>query len=147
MEDKKLSSSDYDKFTADFFASQPWLDGKGGIDEDGTRHVIQVTAQDRQTLHIDPQGYDYARYVGIPEADVQRVVGSRSFVVAEVQSTQTLQPAAANADLPQLPAAAPSQEHEQGQGGSRESPEQVAEKSPRAAPQRQSTRRSAGRGR
>ncbi|MDE2466348.1 MAG: DUF1738 domain-containing protein, partial [Alphaproteobacteria bacterium] len=86
VEDKKLSPSDYDKFTADFFASQSWLDGKGGIDEDGTRHVIQVTAQDRQTLHIDPQGHDYARYVGIPEADVQRVVGSRSFVVAEVQS-------------------------------------------------------------
>ncbi len=91
VEDKKLSSSDYDKFTADFFASQPWLDGKGGIDEDGTRHVIQVTAQDRQTLHIDPQGHDYARYVGIPEADVQRVMGSRSLVVAEVESTQTLQ--------------------------------------------------------
>jgi antirestriction protein ArdC len=91
VENRQLSQSDYDKFTADFFASQPWLDGKGGIDEDGTRHVIQVTAQDRQTLHIDPQGYDYARYVGIPEADVQRVVGSRSFVVAEVSSTQTLQ--------------------------------------------------------
>jgi hypothetical protein len=90
VEDKKLSQSDYDKFTADFFASQLWLAGKGGLDEDGTRHVIQVTAQNRQTLHIDPQGYDYARYVGIPEADVQRVVGSRSFVVPEVEPTQTL---------------------------------------------------------
>ncbi|MDE2344619.1 MAG: hypothetical protein KGL63_14735, partial [Betaproteobacteria bacterium] len=97
VEDKKLSSSDYDKFTADFFASQPWLDGKGGIDEDGTRHVIQVTAQDRQTLHIDPQGHDYARYVGIPEADVQRVVGSRSFVVPGVEPTQMLQPPAVGA--------------------------------------------------
>jgi hypothetical protein len=91
VEDKKLSQLDYDKFTADFFAPQPWLDGKGGIDEDGTRHVIQVTAQDRQTLHIDPQGYDYARYVGVPEADVQRVMGNRSFVVAATESTQTLQ--------------------------------------------------------
>jgi len=147
VEDKKLSQSDYDKFTADFFASQPWLDGKGGIDEDGTRHVIQVTAQARQTLHIDPQGHDYARYVGIPEADVQRVVGSRSFVVAEVQSSQTLETAAASADIPQLLADARRQEPEQEQGGSREIPENVAEKSPRAAPQRQSTRRSAGRGR
>jgi hypothetical protein len=147
VEDKKLSQSDYDKFTADFFASQPWLAGKGGIDEDGTRHVIQVTAQDRQTLHIDPQGHDYARYVGIPEADVQRVVGSRSFVVAEVQSSQTLQTAAASADIPQLVADARRQEPEQEQGGSREIPEEVAEKSPRTAPQRQSTRRSAGRGR
>lgn len=147
VEDKKLSQSDYDKFTADFFASQPWLDGKGGIDEDGTRHVIQVTAQDRQTLHIDPQGHDYARYVGIPEADVQRVVGSRSFVVAEVQSSQTLQPAAASADIPQLTADARGQEPEQEQGGSREIPENVAERSPKPAPQRQSTRRSAGRGR
>ena len=147
VEDKKLSSSDYDKFTADFFASQPWLDGKGGIDEDGTRHVIQVTAQDRQTLHIDPQGHDYARYVGIPESDVQRVMGSRSLVVAEMHSTQTLQPAAPSADLPQLTADARSQEPMQGPGGSSAIPEQVAEKSPRVAPQRQSTRRSAGRGR
>ncbi|SCC95821.1 hypothetical protein THIX_90596 [Thiomonas sp. X19] len=147
VEDKKLSSSDYDKFTADFFASQSWLDGKGGMDEDGTRHVIQVTAQDRQTLHIDPQGHDYARYVGIPEADVQRVMGSRSFVVAEVKSTQTLQPAsAAGADIPQLTADSRSQEPVQGQDGPREIPAQVAEKSPKA-PQRQSTRRSAGRGR
>ena len=147
VEDKNLSQSDYDKFTADFFASQPWLDGKGGIDEDGTRHVIQVTAQDRQTLHIDPQGHDYARYVGIPESDVQRVMGSRSLVVAGMHSTQTLQPAAPSADLPQLPADARSQEPMHGPGGSSAIPEQVAEKSPRAAPQRQSTRRSAGRGR
>ncbi|MHB1668931.1 hypothetical protein [Thiomonas sp.] len=147
VEDKKLSSSDYDKFTADFFASQPWLDGKGGIDEDGTRHVIQVTAQDRQTLHIDPQGHDYARYVGIPEADVQRVMGSRSLVVAEVKPTQTLQPAsAARAENSQSAVDSRGQDPVQGQDGRREIQEQVVEKSTKA-PQRQSTRRFAGRGR
>ncbi len=91
VENRELSPSEYDKFTTDFFAPQPWLDGKGGIDEDGSRHVIEVTAQDRQTLHIDPAGYAYARYVGIPEADVQRVVDHRSLSAAKVGPTQTLQ--------------------------------------------------------
>lgn len=40
------------------------------------------TAPDRQTLHIDPAGHDYARYVGIPEADVQRVMEKRSLAVS-----------------------------------------------------------------
>ncbi|SCC93177.1 hypothetical protein THIX_30405 [Thiomonas sp. X19] len=80
-----LSAAAYDQFTADFFACQPWLAGKGGVEEvEGgapLTHVVEVTAPQRQTLHIDPSGHDDACYVGIPEADVPRVMASRSFVV------------------------------------------------------------------
>ena len=78
--EQKLATADYDRFTEDFFVRQPWLDGKGGTLDDGTQLVVAVTAEKRQTLHIDPQGYDYARYVGIPEADFPRVLASRSLV-------------------------------------------------------------------
>jgi antirestriction protein ArdC len=77
-----LTVEDYDAFAADFFKSQPWLEGKGGEEDDGTRHVVEVTAVDRQTLHINPSGHDYARYVGIPDTDVQRVMEQRSLVVS-----------------------------------------------------------------
>ena len=79
---KALSAAEYDTFTSDFFKAQPWLAGKGGVErmDDGSdqRHVVEVTAPDRQTLHIDPSGHDYARYVGIPEGDVERVRAARS---------------------------------------------------------------------
>ncbi len=115
--DMELSPSEYDKFTADFSAPQPWLDGKGGIEEDGSRHVIEVTAQDRQTLHIDPAGYAYARYVGIPEADVQRVVDNRSLSAAKPRPLQAQSRPQApalhpqpSAQTPPPPQAAPSVE-------------------------------------
>ncbi|MHB1668666.1 MAG: ArdC family protein [Thiomonas sp.] len=83
---KALSAAEYDAFTSDFFKSQSWLAGKGGVErmDDGSdqRHVVEVTAPDRQTLHIDPSGHDYARYVGIPEADVERVRAARSLLVS-----------------------------------------------------------------
>lgn len=90
-----LSGADYDRFTANFFEPQPWLEGKGGIEKDaanGTRLVIEVTAENRQTLHIDPQGYDYARYVGIPEADIERVFERRSLATAPERQHQRPEP-------------------------------------------------------
>lgn len=129
----KLSQPDYDRFTADFFAPQPWLAGKGGIDEGDARCVIQVTAQDRQTLHIDPSGYDYARYVGIPAGDVQRVMDSRSLVVAKAEPAQQKDISARVDEDRHLDA-----------GDGRRS--DWTERSVRS-PQRQSTRRSADLGR
>jgi len=86
VDTKALSAAEYDAFTADFFKSQSWLAGKGGVErlDDGSdqRHVVEVTAPDRQALHIDPSGHDYARYVGMPEADVERVRAARSLVVS-----------------------------------------------------------------
>lgn len=92
VDTKALSAAEYDAFTADFFKSQSWLTGKGGVErlDDGSdqRHVVEVTAPDRQTLHIDPSGHDYARYVGIPEADVERVRAARSLLVSEPKSVE-----------------------------------------------------------
>lgn len=60
----ELSNKKYDKMVSNFFAEQPYLAGRGGWAKDGTRYAIRVTSQNRNTLLIDPQGYNYARYVG-----------------------------------------------------------------------------------
>ena len=59
-----LTSAEYDAFTANFFATQSWLVDRGGWANGRTR-VVEVTAPNRSTLYINPEGYGYARYVGI----------------------------------------------------------------------------------
>ena len=101
-----LSTSDYDRFVADFFAPKPWLKGQGGIEKDqanGTRLVVEVAAEKRQTLHIDPQGYDYARYVGIPEVDIDRVFAQRSLASAPDRQRQVQVQQMADAPEPDKP--------------------------------------------
>ncbi len=62
---KKLSTSEYDKLCKNFFAHTSWLDGKGGTAlPEHVTSVIEVQAPGRKTLYIDPEGFDYARYVG-----------------------------------------------------------------------------------
>ena len=72
IETKKMTTAEYDAFTADFLADQPWLNGKGGSKikpvGDSAEEVylcIAVTARARKTLYINPHGHSYARYVGI----------------------------------------------------------------------------------
>ncbi|WP_215843289.1 zincin-like metallopeptidase domain-containing protein [Acidithiobacillus montserratensis] len=74
-----LSPGDYDRLTNGFLVDDSRLAGLGGHDEEGNRLTVQVDAPDRQRLFIDPQGYDYARYVGVPEGDVERVLTTHSF--------------------------------------------------------------------
>ena len=85
IESRNLSRAEYDAFVGDLFADHDWLKGKGGIEplpQGGQqRHVIELMAKDRQTLLVDPSGHGYARIVGIPEADVARVVESKSLAV------------------------------------------------------------------
>lgn len=59
-----LSSQEYDVFTDGFLRDRSWLAGKGGA-MNGVNQVIAVTAPQRTTLYVNPEGYDYARYVGI----------------------------------------------------------------------------------
>ncbi len=62
---KKLSTNEYDKLSQNFFAHTSWLDGKGGTAlPENVWSVIEVQAPGRKTLYIDPEGFDYARYVG-----------------------------------------------------------------------------------
>lgn len=60
----KLSENEYDKFVYNFMVHTTYLRGEGGVDSDGTVHVIEITAPARKTIYVDPEGYDYARYVG-----------------------------------------------------------------------------------
>lgn len=55
-----LSTAAYDEFVRYFCQSRDWLRGKGG-----TAGCLLVKAPKRQSLVIDPQGYDYARYVAL----------------------------------------------------------------------------------
>jgi hypothetical protein len=75
-ETKELSTTDYDEFTQTFLANREWLSGKGGV-RNGKWNVIEVIAQERTTLYVNPEGYAYARYVGLREAPIQATDGPK----------------------------------------------------------------------
>ena len=84
-----LTPEAYDELTTDLMDNHPAIAGAGGTDEQGRRVVVDVNAPGRQRLLIDPQGYDYARYVGIPEQDVEALLARKSFVTApEVEQSR-----------------------------------------------------------
>ena len=85
----QLTDAQYDIFAENLLASLPWLAGKGGTDSTadlpGTDDLsffqltpeqqeewkarafslfVEVTAPNRESIYIDPQGHSYARYVG-----------------------------------------------------------------------------------
>lgn len=64
---KSLTEAEYDAFADRLLADQEWLAGFGGSLDAKTRRVVEVTAPNRPTLYIDPQGGNYARYVGIAD--------------------------------------------------------------------------------
>lgn len=55
-----LSTDAYDELVSDFTRRRAWLRGKGG-----RNGCLLVQAPGRRSLVIDPQGYDYARYVAL----------------------------------------------------------------------------------
>lgn len=56
----RLSPGAYDELVSDFTRRRTWLQGKGG-----RQNCLLVQAPGRRSLVIDPQGYDYARYVAL----------------------------------------------------------------------------------
>ena len=85
----KMTAEEYDKLTDNLLADNPHIAGMGGSYDDGTVRVAEVTAPDRQRLHIDPEGYNYPRYVGIPESEVDAFLARGSFRLdAEQQHAQ-----------------------------------------------------------
>lgn len=60
----KFSESDYEKLANNFSADFDFLKGKGGYDET-YRKVVLVYCPNKPYLVIDPEGYSYARYVGL----------------------------------------------------------------------------------
>lgn len=89
-----LTAEEYNELTNSFLRDREWLTGKGGHDSDmdqpdgawwtwgsekqdefsstSYRLVISVYAPERQIIYIDPQGYSYARYVGLHKADIKQ---------------------------------------------------------------------------
>ena len=63
VEHRAMSTAEYDAFASDFYAAREWLKGKGGYSDSGAVKAIEVTAPERPTLLVNPEGYDYAKYV------------------------------------------------------------------------------------
>ena len=59
-----LSKSEYEAFVYNFYRHTTYLSGEGGVDPDGTVHVVEIKAPGMKTIYVDPEGYDYARSVG-----------------------------------------------------------------------------------
>ena len=62
---KELTAIEYDVFAGTLLQDRDWLAGKGGYPDQATRHVVEVKAENRKTLYVDPSGSAYGRYVGI----------------------------------------------------------------------------------
>ena len=59
---KTLTPDEYDAFAGDLLSSQDWLRGLGGQCESGVL-CVEVVSPGRPTLYVNPDCYDYARYV------------------------------------------------------------------------------------
>ena len=66
-ETRELTPAEYDQFARTLLQDRDWLAGKGGYPDDTTRHVVEVRAEQRRTLYVDPSGSAYGRYVGIAD--------------------------------------------------------------------------------
>ena len=64
-ETRTMTPEEFDGFAANLLVSRDWLAGKGGYLDHATRHVVEVKAENRKTLYVDPSGSAYGRYVGI----------------------------------------------------------------------------------
>lgn len=64
-----MTAAAFDELTESFLTDRAIFAGKGGIDTlpsgERVRVCLLVVAPGRPSLYIDPQGYSYARYVGI----------------------------------------------------------------------------------
>jgi len=65
VETINVGNAEYDAIANDFFKSSPRFVGKGGGDAVYDFHVIELRSPERETLYIDPEGSDYARYAGV----------------------------------------------------------------------------------
>ncbi|MBX9725731.1 MAG: hypothetical protein K2X09_00575 [Rickettsiales bacterium] len=59
-----LTTSEYDAFTRSFLRDYAWLTGKGGV-VNKIHQAVAVTAPERLTLYVNPEGSSYGRYVGL----------------------------------------------------------------------------------
>lgn len=62
---KTMTAAEYDAYVCDMSRAQDWIASFKGL---GDRCIV-IRAPARLTLYIRPDGYDYARYVGLADAD------------------------------------------------------------------------------
>lgn len=67
--ERALTADEYDAFTADFFQERDWLRAFGGRKALGHWYAIRLTAPGKRTLYVNPEGFGYARYVGIADGE------------------------------------------------------------------------------
>ena len=72
-EEQQLSNQEWQEFTSDFLTDHAWVAAFSAKDYPVVEEeipCIRVTCPGSEiTLIVDPQGYNYARYVGIESAD------------------------------------------------------------------------------
>ena len=62
----KYGVKQWEKLTNNFYLENPYFSNKGGIDKDGYTNVIMIiNTITKEKLFINPEGYSYARYVGL----------------------------------------------------------------------------------
>jgi hypothetical protein len=73
IETKHLTPSEFDAFCASFYTERDWLTGKGGHRSKDRKllsySAILVVAPDRPRILVNPEGFNYGRYIGLFEAD------------------------------------------------------------------------------
>jgi len=101
-----LSNEDYESFTHDFMSNHDFIAGLGGHNStyepdreienfyemteeeqelyrlEMYRECVKVFNADGEFVFIDPQGYDYARYVGLPSIDTEAIKTAREKRIA-----------------------------------------------------------------
>ena len=86
-EERQLSNQEWEEFTNSFLTDREWITEFNAKEypADGDQiPCIRVTRPDLEiALIIDPQGFDYARYVGIETADSSEIEEGDSFEIEE----------------------------------------------------------------
>lgn len=100
-----LSPEEYDKFATSLLDEHEGISKLGGTLVDDPKKpreqrkymtiVVAVMAQGRETLLVDPQGYGYARYVGL---DPQKISAPQAFEKVYVDAQGEVQEPEAGAD-------------------------------------------------
>lgn len=60
-----MNTKDYDHLLQNFISENDKIAGKGGQEPDGLGRFIKIMCPNRMTIYVNPEGYNYARYVGI----------------------------------------------------------------------------------
>ena len=86
-EERQLSNQEWQEFTNSFLTDREWISEFNAKEypADGEQlPCIRVTCPGSEiALIIDPQGFDYARYVGIETADSSEIEEGDSFEIEE----------------------------------------------------------------